>query len=247
MMKQMMTYLFLLFTAFSFGQAESIKEGNKLYDEGNYEEAINSYGAVISEGHLSADLYYNLGNAHYKNNELGKAIWAYESALKIEPSHEDALFNLEFSNAQTVEKIDTQRHGFGNWLKQLLFVSSINLWAYTSIVSSVLSAALIVFFLITSSRRWKNISLIGSVLFGLIFFIAITVAYLHKSQIVKNDEGVIVTEQVNILMEPNEEAKTSFILSEGAKVSLVSEEKDWVKIELNGNQGWLPKNDIWEI
>ncbi|MBD3636931.1 MAG: tetratricopeptide repeat protein [Crocinitomicaceae bacterium] len=246
-MKWLLTYGFLIVAVFGIAQQDKFQEGNKLYESGNYEQAIEKYSSIVSQGYHSAELYYNLGNAYYRNGELGKSIWAFESALKIEPDHEDALFNLNFANAQTVDQIDTQRHGFEHWLQGLVFSSNINFWVWLSLICSVLLSFFASVFIINKNRKTRNFSLIsgGLLAFGLI--ISILTGYLHKDYVTKRSKAVVITEQVNVMTSPTSDANISYKLSEGVKVRLISDDKDWVEIDLNGNKGWLQKTDVWAI
>lgn len=246
-MKWLLTYGFLIVAVFGIAQQDKFQEGNKLYESGNYEQAIEKYSSIVSQGYHSAELYYNLGNAYYRNGELGKSIWAFESALKIEPDHEDALFNLNFANAQTVDQIDTQRHGFEHWLQGLVFSSNINFWVWLSLICSVLLSFFASVFIINKNRKTRNFSLIsgGLLAFGLI--ISILTGYLHKNYVTKRSKAVVITEQVNVMTSPTSDANISYKLSEGVKVRLISDDKDWVEIDLNGNKGWLQKTDVWAI
>ena len=58
---------------------------------------------VIGRGYESWELYYNLGNAFYKNRQIGPAILNYEKARKLAPNNEDVLFNLELANLRVGE------------------------------------------------------------------------------------------------------------------------------------------------
>ena len=78
---------------------------NKAYTQKNYTLAIQLYNEVLADGYKNADVYYNLGNAYFSLNELGKSILNYERALRLSPGFADAKFNLEFSNQQVVDKI----------------------------------------------------------------------------------------------------------------------------------------------
>ena len=79
---------------------------NMLYQEGQYEPALERYYEVILAGKESADLYYNMGNAAYRSNSIGHAILYYEKALKLDPSHQDAIHNLDFVSRYRIDAFD---------------------------------------------------------------------------------------------------------------------------------------------
>ena len=230
-----------------FGQQTGFEAGNKAYAAEDYKTALNEYSKLIGEGYISANLYYNLGNAYYRNKETGKAIWAYEKALKIDPSHQHAKENLEFTNLQTVDKLDNSRPGLGSWLEGLLFGPNVNLWAWLSILASMLFAASLTGFFISKTSRGKNFSLLTGSGFGLLLVFTFITAYMHKSYITHRQHGIIITASVEIKISPLPSASTSFTLHEGAKVEISGNNEDWVEVEVNGNSGWLLKKEVWEI
>lgn len=244
MIKQLLTYGFILLSSIGWCDFNS---GNELFEQGDYPGAIEQYSLDVAEGIRSAELYYNLGNAYYRNKEIGKSIWAYETALKINPGHNDAIFNLDFVNAQTADKIDTSRQGFGHWLQASLFSFCINIWAYISIAGSLLFSLLVILFLRSKTKRSKNLSLLGSTVFGFLLLVSTALAFLHQSLISNQSEAVIIEKMVDIKISPVDDSNTTFILSEGAKVHVIGKEKEWVQIDLNGNQGWVPNDALWKI
>ncbi len=108
-MIQKVSVLYFLISLLSFSTVmanDSFKLANKLYDEKKYEEAIEQYELLIEEGNVAADVYYNLGNAYFKNNEIAPSILNYERALKLDPNNEDAAFNLKIANTKTIDKVE---------------------------------------------------------------------------------------------------------------------------------------------
>ena len=57
------------------------EEATKMYQEGDYQKAIDLYNEMLSDDMESATVYYNLGNCYYKQGETAKAILNYERAL----------------------------------------------------------------------------------------------------------------------------------------------------------------------
>ena len=58
-------------------------EGNDAIMNSNYDEAIDAYKRILDYGFESSDLYHNLGNAHFRIGNIGKAIWAYNKSLML--------------------------------------------------------------------------------------------------------------------------------------------------------------------
>ncbi|MBT8318614.1 MAG: tetratricopeptide repeat protein, partial [Gramella sp.] len=69
--------IFLLFIGFSgFSQNDLLfEEANSAYQSGNYQDAVKAYEKILENGEVSAELYYNLGNAHYKLNNVAPSIY----------------------------------------------------------------------------------------------------------------------------------------------------------------------------
>ena len=83
-----------------------IVQGSLAYREGNFEKAIELWQTCVEQGFQSADLYYNLGNAYFRDGRVGFAVLYYESALRLNPANEDYLHNLKFVQGLTKDKVE---------------------------------------------------------------------------------------------------------------------------------------------
>ena len=109
-------------------------EANAQYADGNYTEAAIQYEQIIAE-QPAAEVYYNLGNAYFKQGELAQAILAYERALRLQPSFDDAKHNLLYAQAQIIDNIEnTQSFFLSNWIEALRNTLSQRTWTIVSIV-----------------------------------------------------------------------------------------------------------------
>src|SRR5438477_9487497 len=72
-------------------------KANTEFAAGNFKAAIADYEAVVGSGAWSANLFYDLGNAYFRNGDFGRAILNYERALALEPHHPETQANLRIA------------------------------------------------------------------------------------------------------------------------------------------------------
>ena len=89
----MMLLLWIVGLAWAGGEAE-LNAANSLYEEGRYAEAAEGYAELVESGRESGDLYYNLGNALFRDGRIGHAVLAWETALVLRPRDGDAAANI---------------------------------------------------------------------------------------------------------------------------------------------------------
>ena len=243
-------FLMLSTATFSFATSqEDYNKANTFYAEGKYDEAITVYEALIEKDELSTFIYYNLGNAYYKKNEITLAILNYERALKLQPDNEDALFNLNMANKNTIDKIERLPELFiSNTWKNLVSSKTLNDWTYYTLGLLFLSLVLFIIYLLVQAIFIKKISFYsGSFFLTLTLFCWLMAAQRNKINLASN-EAIIVEQTITIQSEPNTKAEKLFTLHEGTKVTLLEKVNDWSKIKLpNGNVGWIPAAAIVAI
>ena len=109
------------------------------YSKGNYVQAIKDYEELLRKN-KTADVYYNLGNAYYRTDNIVQAVLAYERALMLSPGDEDIRFNLQMARSKTIDKITPESEMFFvSWWRSLVSLMSADGWAYFSIVFISLS------------------------------------------------------------------------------------------------------------
>ncbi len=220
-----------------------MKAGNAAYTAKNFEKALDNYEKILDEGYESNALYYNLGNSYYKIGALGKAILNYERALKLNPSDEDARYNLKIANARIIDKINPVPKFFlTEWKDALLDLFSVQTLA---LIVAVLFALLLLTIFLFRYGKTPSVRKSGFVL-GSIIFVALALAlflYYGKAQEIRNDKyGIILAKEVTVRTSPDENAKAAFIIHEGTKILVEDKVGDWVNIKLaDGKKGWLKK------
>lgn len=226
-----------------------LNEGNSFYQQKKYSEAIDSYQKVIDKNFESATLYYNLGNAYFKNEENGKALLWYERALKFDPSNEDIQHNIAFVNQKLEDKIDVLPELLlTRWYNTIASSMTSNQWATFSIIAFIIILLSILTFLLVRIP-WIKSSSIFVLFFSLLFFIfSILFSYRNSTISEKHPEAIILKSVINGKSTPNESGIDLFVIHEGLKVKITDQLNDWVEIKLpNGEKGWIKYSDLEKI
>ena len=106
-MRKVIVLIFLFVSVFGFSQNQELfDKANASYQNGEFEASISSYEKIIENGEASAEVYYNLGNAHYKLNNVAPSIYYFEKALQLQPKDEDIQNNIEFTRNMAIDDID---------------------------------------------------------------------------------------------------------------------------------------------
>jgi tetratricopeptide (TPR) repeat protein len=246
-MKKNALILILLFTALvSSAQQDLLQKAEKAYDEKKYGQAIEAYEKLVNEGYTSYELYYNLGNAYYRNQQLGRAIYNYELARKLEPNDEDVRLNLAIAAGKTIDKIDSKENFFVSAVKSNVLLSlSTRTWAWITIFCVALTCVLFFLYLVSGNLNVKRFSFLGAGLGFLGFFVTYFLGYSAAQAKYENKFAIVLSREAKVMNEPTRTASGKFGLHEGTKVNVVNRNGDWLLIRLdNGNEGWLKMSDV---
>lgn len=246
-MKQLIYIVAFLITTLSVAQNNTLfEEGNALYNEGKFTEAITKYESILDAKKHSASLYFNLGNAHYKLNNIAPSIFYFEKALALSPNDKEIQNNIAFARNMTVDAIDVVPEvGVSKLVKKLTNTMSFNAWAYACVAATLLFVLLSLLYYFSYSTNRKRLAFIGSSSFLFLSFILLFFAF-HKFDIDKNNKPAIVfSQEALVKSEPNLRSEESFRLHEGTKVLILDTVNNWKKIKLtDGKVGWISNDDI---
>jgi tetratricopeptide (TPR) repeat protein len=246
----MKKFLFLLLIIASSVVAQTSDElfnnANDLYKNENIEEAIELYKKIESQGIVSSELYYNLGNSYYKLNKVGPSIYYYEKALKINPLNEDVKNNLVFAKRLALDNIEelpkTIFQKFNkNWLQKL----SYNDWAIMTVVFSFLGSLLFLFFYFSDSPSKKRFYFMTSTFSFLLLIFSFLITYNQYTVTKKNKVAIVFAIKTAVRNAPTLNSEEVFTLHEGTKVIVLDRLDDWRKIKLaDGKLGWIIADEI---
>ena len=250
-MKHLIYILALLICAFSIAQNNILfSQGNSLYNEGKFQDAINTYESILDTENHSSELYFNLANAYYKLNRIAPSVYYYEKALQLSPNDKDIKNNMSFAKNMTIDAIELiPEMGFSKITKNIINRFSFDVWAILSVVFVALFVVLFLTYYFSYSTNRKRLTFLSSILSLFLVLITLMFAF-QKYEYEQNDNPAIVFAlESEIKSEPNLRSEIAFKLHEGTKVQVLEiYNENWTKIKLSdGKTGWISSQDIKEL
>ena len=224
-------------------------EADSAYVRGQYQQAIKDYEELLKQG-ASADLYYNLGNAYYRTENITRAVLNYERALLFSPGDRDIRFNLQIARSKTIDKIVPESEMFFfTWYRSVVNLMSVDAWACLSLLSLALVIVLLLVYLF-SERLWlRKIGFFGGVVLLILFVMGNVFAWQQRQNLMERKGAIVMVPSVAVKSTPAKSGTDLFILHEGTKV-LISDRamKGWKEIRVaDGKEGWVESHQIEEI
>lgn len=221
-------------------------EANAQYERGEFSGAAQQYEALIASGYEDATLYYNLGNAYFRNGELGRAVLNYLRAEELAPRDADIRANLELARSRT-DRVESGGESLfasvSNAARRWVTVGemgvlSLLLW----VVSAIAIGTLVVWRAVPRRNAVRNSAIVASSATLLSFLLLLSMLYANPN----DDSGVVVASTVDVVSGPGKQYEIEFTLHSGAQVRLIDTRQGWVRIALPGGdlQGWAPSNDV---
>lgn len=249
-MKKIILIIYIIILPFSWlyaGSAQELaEEANKAYNAGNYDIAIAKYDSILSKGKESAELYYNLGNAYFKNEQLAPAILNYERAKQLAPFNRKINHNLEFARQQQKDEIEEIPVMFYvRWWEQLTKLFSLRTWGILSIVFILVSAILWALFVSSGTPGKRKTFFWSAVLATFLFALILLISLRNYNHLQKEKSAIVFQEVVTGKSSPANNSKNLFIIHEGLKVHILNKVGDWYEVRLpDGTVGWIHKSSI---
>ena len=222
---------------------EMFVKANQAYAEERFEEAIHGYTELIRSGHESGHVYYNLGNAHTRLNQLGGAILNYERALLALPRDADLDFNLRYARGQLKDVMAESQEMFP---AAFFFVDRLTLrelfWVF-AVVNGLFWAGLLA--RLYARSEWFH----SLFLLLLVCWLVAGLSFGLKWRLLQaDDRAVILAGEVEVRAGPDERQTVLFELLEGATVRRVKSEGEWSLVRLaDGKRGWLKAETLERV
>ncbi len=230
-------------------QLPTKSDADSAYIHGRYQEAINMYELLLKQG-KSAAIYYNLGNAYYRTDDITHAVLAYERALKMSPGDEDIRFNLQMAREKTIDKIVPRSEMFFvTWWHALVNMQSADGWAMMAIASLAMAVVLLLIYLFVQQIWLRKVGFFGGALAVILFLMANLLAWQQQRMALASPGAVITAPAATVKSTPAKGGTDLFILHEGSRVDIIDDTmREWKEIEVaDGKRGWIERKDMERI
>ncbi len=229
-------------------ELDEFAAANLLYEDGNYEEAARSYERLLGLGYEDAALHYNLGNAYFRMDDMGRAILNFLRANRLAPLDDDIQDNLDLARAK-LETANYQQHP----LPLLAQLSGMAPWItlnqtalITLLMWLVLGGAVYAFVLSRQLRgsalaaRIGVVAIAGVVAFGSLTF-GSSLNRSHWEQI-----AVVTAESTDLRTGPSERYGPRFALQSGSESVLIDVQGGWTRLRIPRTEieGWVRSSAI---
>ncbi len=219
-------------------------EANQLYERGDYADAAIGYEGLAKAGHLSADLYYNLGAAKQKLGLSGEAVLWMRRALLLEPGMPEATQSLaflrtrlaffEFAESWLDRTIVALPATFAPWSASLAFWGAILALAGAALLPRL------------RPNRPAIIALGLALLATAVVFLK--AGSYREQRLSPSAFSIVTAESVGALTAPAPEAKVVVTLPPGSELRLLRITGPWTYAEIPGDlRGWVRTESVQPV
>jgi tetratricopeptide (TPR) repeat protein len=222
-------------------QNPALAKANQDFSEGHFREAADGYQALLRTGPVSANLFYDLGNAWFRLGDFGQAILNYERALALDSHHPEAVANLRLARdearALELRKSVLERYIDAGSSTQYSIAAAIAFWL-------ALFAAARLF-----SLHRRSAKLIAFIVLSLgVCAGAIFALYTMETGSSGRALAIVTGKNIQARLATADNASSVLALPAGSEIKVLSERGDWIYAALpNDLRGWIPANSAERV
>ena len=222
------------------------ERGLALYEEGDYEGAVDRFSEVLQTGVDDPVVHYNLANAWFKSGRLGFAIWHYRRAHALAPRDEDIAANLEYARFLALDSVEEEGAKTDlrveGWLDRVTPEEAFRL---STVFWVLLGVAAVLWQILAKGETFWRRSL---VVIGVLWVVAFGGAWTLDRRASSTSEAVVLPREAEVRSGPGDSFDTVFVLHEGAEVVVEGERGTWIEISLPGDlRGWISSDWVAKL
>ncbi len=257
-MKKILSLILVIMTWGQIAASNLAVQADSAYTADNFSLAADLYRQSIETDGASSIIYYNLGNAYYRMNDLGRAIVNYERALQLDPTNSDARTNLDFVNSQITDKPLDSGSFVYDTIDSVISSAHPDTWAWITFILFVIIIGCVLGYIFSSGVKIRKICFFGGIVLMFVTIGTAWMAWMSASRVNDHSYAIIVVPASQLSTTPREAVDPSeqaFLLHEGTKLEIVdsvltpgSDSKRWYEVKVdNTHRAWINSLDIEKI
>lgn len=233
------------------------QQADSAYSKEDYRMAIRLYLQAIDSDGVSPEIYYNLGNAYYRINELGRSVLYYQRALNLDPSMDDARSNLEFVKTRIIDKPEDDSSFLSNLHRNILSAFSPDAWAWIAFAMFALLIGCVAVYIFSSNVALRKTGFFGGFVVLVLTIYAVTIAYQAATASTRTDMAVVIVPTANLRSVPGTSSDNKVIpIHEGTVLEITdsltmpgeASSPKWYDVKINNStRAWVNAADVEQI
>ena len=231
----------------------SWEAGLEAYNNKEYAEAVDAFESVVASDHASADVYYNLANAYFKlgqqavtsrpfaGGELGRAVLNYERALKLDPTMDDARYNLDIAKDMTNDTEAVPESFLAMVWRSMARMMTTNGWAILSLSALFVTIVLVLLYLLHGAIVVRKVAFFVSLVTAVVALLGTALSLTQLKAAEDSSRAVIIANDIApVHASPDSSSKIIRQPSQGVTVKLEREQGEWTEVRFaDGEKGWV--------
>ena len=231
----------LIFPAPSSLAAESpshFEQANLLYAQNKFPEAASLYESMIKAGRHSAPLFFNLGNAYFRQGQLGRALFNYRRAERLAPRDPDIQANLRFTRERVTGGLSMSAPAWQRavryfTLNEIATVTALLFWIWAGLVCIVQWRPAL-------KPQLRGFGLFLSSVLGVAVLLLCLAYFTGRERI-----AIVTAQKSDILLGPIAESQVSFTATDGTELAFLAKRDDWIQVsDRSDRSGWIQATNI---
>ncbi len=219
--------------------AALFEHANKLYEQSRYLAATQTYQLLLQSGAASAELHFNLGNALFKNGQVGQSLYHYRLAERLAPRDPDIRANLQFARKVVRGGLLPET----SWWHRALATLTLDEW------TALAAAFLWLWLLALAAGQWSadlRRAFAGyTAAAGLAALLAATLLGAAWNHHRRSQTAIVVVPEAVVRYGPLEESQSAFTLRDGFELDVLDEKDGWLQIlDDTRRAGWVRKEQV---
>ena len=241
---------FILISLLCFGlfiiigaQDNRIEQASNAYQVGDFSSAIQIYEDLLAGGFQNGELFYNLGNAYYAQENIGEALLNYRRAQLFLPRDLDISIQIARIRAQRLDAQPDETDIFNSLIGSTETLVTLNELGW--LVIGVWWGWGLICILYRVVERWRFMM---RYVLGLTTLLLLAGFLLFGSRFageILRPSAVLIVEEVDVRTGPGESYFVPFQIFEAIEMRVIEVREQWVRFQLpDGRQGWIPQDRI---